>query len=119
MTNDVYALGPGESQPTWILEPDGRLMSGGVLKRPGEETTRFQLLIPKSVESRVAHWLRALSDGYVHVDGDDVFAKAPGPVVVRRLPHELADEWESRPPAAETFDDETVGWAFHKPYWIG
>jgi glycine hydroxymethyltransferase len=119
MTNDVYALGPGESQPTWILEPDGRLMSGGVLKRPSEETTRFQLLIPKSIESRVAHWLRALSDGYVHINGDDVFAKAPGPVVVRRLPHELAEEWEARPPAVETFDDETVGWAFHKPYWIG
>ncbi|UCC65010.1 MAG: glycine cleavage system aminomethyltransferase GcvT, partial [Anaerolineae bacterium] len=119
MTNDVYALRPGESQPTWILEPDGRLMSAGVLKRPGEETTRFQLLILKSVESRVAHWLRALSDGYVHMDDDDVFAKAPGPIVVRRLPHELADEWEAKPPAEEAFDDGVIGWAFHKPYWIG
>jgi len=95
-----------------------------VLKRPGPETTRFQLLIPKSRESRVAHWLRALSDGYVHMDPDDVFAKAPGPVVVRRLPHELADEWAARPPAAERFEEEAEveqgeGWAFHKPYWIG
>ena len=72
MTSDVYALGPGESQPTWILEPSGRPMGGGVLKRPGEETTRFQLLVPKSAEARVAHWLRALSDGYVHMDDDDV-----------------------------------------------
>ena len=124
MTNDVYALQPGESQATWILEPDGRLMAGGVLKRPGPETTRFQLLIPKSRESRVAHWLRALSDGYVHMDPDDVFAKAPGPVVVRRLPHELAEEWAVRPPAAERFEEEAEaeqgeGWAFHKPYWIG
>ncbi len=124
MTNDVYALGPGESQPTWILEPDGRLMSSGVLKRPGEETTCFRLLIPKSAESRVAHWLRALSDGYVHMDDadspdGDVYAKAPGPVVVRRLPHGLADEWGSRPPDPETFEAEDVGWAFHKPYWIG
>ena len=119
MTNDVYALGSGDSQPTWILEPDGRLMSGGLLKRPGEETTRFQLLIPKSAESRVAHWLRALSDGYVHLDDNDIFAKSPGPVVIRRLSHELADEWESKPPTEHIFDDETVGWAFHKPYWIG
>jgi len=124
MTNDVYALGPGESQPTWILEPDGRPMSGGVLKRPGEETTLFQLLIPKSIESRVAHWLRALSDGYVHMDDDDRYAKAPGPVIVRRLSHLLADDWEARPPEMECFgedDDECggVGWAFHKPYWIG
>jgi glycine hydroxymethyltransferase len=119
MTNDVYALKPGESQPTWILEPDGRLMSSGVLKRPGEETTRFQLLIPKSAESRVAHWLRALSDGYVHLDPDDQFAKAPGPVVVRRLLHGLAATWECKPSLAETLDDEGIGWAFHKPYWIG
>ena len=47
MTNDVYALEPNQAQPTWILEPDGRPMSGGVLKRPGQDTTLFQLLIPK------------------------------------------------------------------------
>jgi glycine hydroxymethyltransferase len=35
------------------------------------------------------------------------------------LPHELADQWEARPPAEEAFDDEAIGWAFHKPYWIG
>jgi glycine hydroxymethyltransferase len=124
MTNDVYALGPGESQPTWILEPDGQLMSPGVLKRPGTESTCFRLLLPKTAESRVAHWLRALSDGYVHMDNDDVFAKSPGPVVVRRLSHELADDWPERPPSAEAFGDEALvgtgaGWAFHKPYWIG
>jgi glycine hydroxymethyltransferase len=119
MTNDVYTLEPGESQPTWILEPDGRPMSGGVLKRPGAETTRFQLLTSKSAEPRVVHWFRALSDGYVHMDDDDVFVKAPGPVVIRRLSHQLASEWEERPPDAESFDDEQVGWAFHKPYWIG
>ena len=119
MTNDVYALEPGQMQPTWILEKDGKLISGGVLRRPGPESTRFQLQIPKSVESRVAHWLRALSDGYVQMDPDDIFAKAPGPVVVRRLPHELADECEARPPTTKDFGSGTTGWAYHKPYWIG
>ncbi len=119
LTSDVYALSAGESQPTWILQPDGQLLSAGVLRRPGQETTCLQLMIPKSVESRVAHWLRALSDGYVHMDLDDVYAKAPGPVVIRRLPHELADDWASRPAEHDAFDDEALGWAFHKPYWIG
>jgi glycine hydroxymethyltransferase len=117
MTNDVYALRPGEMQPTWILEPNGQPMSPGVLKRPGPESTRFQLLISKSAESRVAHWLRALSDGYVRIDDDDVYAKAPGPVIVRRLSHKLADDWQARPPDPAHFEDQ--GWAFHKPYWIG
>jgi glycine hydroxymethyltransferase len=119
LTTDVYALRPGDSQPTWVLEPDGRPITGGVLKRPSAESTRFHLLVPKSAEGRVAHWLRALSDGYVHMDNDDVYAKAPGPVVVRRLAHELADEWLERPPAIGDFDKEESGWAFHKPYWIG
>ena len=118
MTNDVYALGPGEVQATWILEPDGRLMSSGLLRRPGPETRRFLLLLPKAQEGRVAHWLRALSDGYV-TTGEDLYVRMPGPVVIRRLPHELADEWPSKAPAAEAFDDPAVGWAWRKPYWIG
>ncbi|MBN1657696.1 MAG: glycine cleavage system aminomethyltransferase GcvT [Anaerolineae bacterium] len=119
MTNDVYDLTPGDMQPTWVLEPAGRPMTPGILKRPGAESTRFQLLISKSQESRVAHWLRSLSDGYVSMDPDDVFAKAPGPVVVRRLAHQMADEWAACPPAADEFEREEIGWAFHKPYWIG
>jgi len=119
MSSDVYALLPGECQPAWILEPDGRLMSGGLLKRPGQETTCFHLLVPKANESRVAHWLRALSDGYVRVDDDDPFVVVPGPVVIRRLPHDLADAWVAKAPSVEEYEGEAVGWAYHKPYWIG
>ncbi len=119
LTNDVYALGEGESQPTWILEPDGRPMSAGVLRRPGPETTRLQLMVAKASESRVAHWLRAVSDGFVLLDKDDEYIKAPGPVVIRRLPHVEADEWATRPPALEQFTGGQTGWAYHKPYWVG
>ncbi|OQA46939.1 MAG: Serine hydroxymethyltransferase [Chloroflexi bacterium ADurb.Bin325] len=119
LTNDVYALGPGESQPTWVLEPDGRPMSAGLLRRPGPETTRLQLMVAKESESRVAHWLRAVSDGFVLLDKDDVYVTAPGPVVIRRLPHTEVEEWDARPPALEQFADGKAGWAYHKPYWIG
>jgi glycine hydroxymethyltransferase len=118
MTNDVYALRPGDTQPTYILEPDGRLMSRAVLRRPAETTTRFQLMLPKANEPRVAHWLRALSDGFVHMDRDR-FAKAPGPVIVRRLAHTLADAWSCNLPDENAVAGETCGWALHKPYWIG
>jgi glycine hydroxymethyltransferase len=119
MTNDVYALGPGQSQQTWVLEPDGGLMSPGVLKRVGEENTHFQLITPKGAESRVVHWFRALSDGFVDIDPDDLYAKAPGPQVLRRLPHELADESELFPPDPAEFETGAAGWATHKPFWIG
>jgi len=119
LTNDAYALEPGESQPTWVLEPDGQLMSPAALKRMGADPHLFQLLVPKPQEARVAHWLRALSDGFVKMDPDDEFVKAPGPVVVRRLPHELADAWPERPPSPEAFEAEKIGWALDKAYWIG
>ncbi len=119
MTNDVYQLGPGDSQPTWLLEPDGRLMSPGVLKRTGEGPHLYQLLVPKPQESRVAHWLRALSDGFVDIDPTDPYVKAPGPVVVRRLPHTLADAWPERPPTADALDAAEIGFAAKKAYWIG
>jgi glycine hydroxymethyltransferase len=119
LTNDVYALKPGESQPTWVLEPDGRLMGAAVLRRPGAESTRFRLLVKKETEPRIANWMRSLSDGWVSMDNDDVYAKAPGPVIVRRLPHEQAEGWDERPPAADSFENGATGWAFHKPYWIG
>jgi glycine hydroxymethyltransferase len=119
MTNDVYQLGPGESQQTWILEPDGSVMSSGVLKRIGPNPHLLQLLVPKKAEARVAHWLRALSDGFVGMDPADEFVKAPGPVVVRRLPHELADAWPERPLPNEAFESQDAGWSCDKPYWIG
>jgi len=74
MTNDVYALDAGACQPTWILEPNGDLMSTAVLRRPGQATDLLQLLVPKVREPRVAHWLRSISDGYVHMDDEDVYA---------------------------------------------
>ena len=109
MTNDVYQLGRAEpahldSGTGW--QPD----EPGVLKRIGPDPHLFQLLVPKSVESRVAHWLRALSDGFVVMDTADEFVKAPGPVVVRRLPHVLADELARAPRSREAFESQDAGW---------
>ncbi len=98
MTNDVYALKPGECQPTWVLEPDGRLMSAGRAQAAGRGDDALPVAGAQGDEPRVAHWLRALSDGFVDMDADDPYVKAPGPVVIRRLPHELADAWESSAP---------------------
>jgi glycine hydroxymethyltransferase len=78
LTSDVLALKPGESQPTAALTPEGELMGEGTLERAADG--RYLLHITHG--ARVAHWLRALSDGFVLFDHEDVYAKLPGPVDV-------------------------------------
>lgn len=78
LTSDVYALQPGQSQPTAALEADGSIMGRGVL-----EATGGGYLLRIENGQRVANWLRALSDGFVLFDPTDPYAKAPGPVDVR------------------------------------
>ena len=81
LTSDVYALDEGTAGPGWLLEVNGRPMTRAVLER----RTDGYLLHVESQPSRVANWLRALSDGFVLIDSTDVYAKAPGPVDVRDL----------------------------------
>ena len=79
LTSDVLALKAGEQQPTQVLEADGSVMARGVVERLAEGG---YLLHVESNGSRVATWLRALSDGFVLCDPVDPYAKAPGPVDV-------------------------------------
>jgi glycine hydroxymethyltransferase len=78
LTSDVYALQPGQSQPTAALEADGSLMGRGVL-----EATEAGYVLHVENGQQVANWLRALSDGFVLFDQNDPYAKVPGPVDVR------------------------------------
>jgi glycine hydroxymethyltransferase len=83
-SNDVYCLHSGESQPTRVLEKDGSVMAEGTLHCV-EERQRYHLVVPYGDHIRVATWLRALSDGYVLADPDDLHVKLTGPVIVRDL----------------------------------
>lgn len=79
LTSDVLALQPGDQQPTLVLEADGAIMARGVVERLADGV---YLLHVASNGSRVAAWLRALSDGFVLFDKTDPYAKVPGPVDV-------------------------------------
>ncbi len=110
LTSDVSALAVEETQPAWVLERDGSPMSPAIVLNAG---AAYRLAVPADKIERVARWLRALSDGYVQFDEHDVYAKLPGPVIVkvtsaagfdaRQLPTDLG--------AANV--------AAHKPYFIG
>ncbi|HKZ83801.1 MAG TPA: glycine cleavage system aminomethyltransferase GcvT [Anaerolineae bacterium] len=107
-TNDVDALKDGDSQPTFLLEKDGRVMAGASLKRVDAHT--FHLAVMGQRGARVAAWLRALSDGFASFD-DDAHAKLAGPVSVKHLPEEQA--------AGPIALDLEGAVAVYKPYFIG
>jgi len=79
LTSDVLALAPGEKQATHILEADGTRMSSGWVEMISE--TEYHLHLADN-PARTATWLRSLSDGFVIIDPEDMYAKAPGPVDV-------------------------------------
>jgi glycine hydroxymethyltransferase len=91
-TSDVAALNDGESQPTHLLEKDGSVMASGEVKRVS--SSEYRLRIAGQCNRAIA-WLRALSDGFVLFDDDDLHAKLPGPVVISALgetaPFNMAD----------------------------
>jgi glycine hydroxymethyltransferase len=80
---DVSDLAPEEWRAVTLLERDGRVMSPGVLQRCGAGYDCYRLVVPVEQARRVVAWLGDLSDGYVLFDDADVWAKLPGPVVVR------------------------------------
>ncbi len=105
-TNNIFDLKIGQSQNSFILDKDGKVIDGVVIQRlepdvktqfphkvaaelcPATEfaqsTVRERYLMathPEKTE-RVKRWLRSLSDGYVLFDEDDIFAKVDGPAVI-------------------------------------
>lgn len=105
-------LAPDEWRKMVLLERDGRMMSNGLAQRLDLE--HYRLIVPGECSRRVVAWLRALSDGHVRFDDGDVWAKLPGPVVVRdpqpvaksmRKLAELQEEWSPCPSS--------------KPYFVG
>ena len=125
---DVGDLEEGEWRSVTLLERDGRVMSLGLVQRPGAGYDCYWLLTPIDQAGRVVTWLRHLSDGYVRFDDTDLWARLPGPVVVRELrPAEAVVEQGVLEQAATEhglFQADAAREDFeppvsHKPYFIG
>jgi glycine hydroxymethyltransferase len=78
-TSDIEALESGQSQPTRCYTPQGEVEGTLICKSPCE----FLLTISSEKASMTAAWLRALSDGFVSINEEDLLAKSPGPVIVK------------------------------------
>jgi glycine hydroxymethyltransferase len=99
-----------------LLDADGEVLSMGLIQRPGFRSNRYHLVVPADRVQKVVNWLRHLSDGYVLFDKADLWAKLPGPVVVRDLGS--ADELVAE--EGLTLDEATFEPPVsRKPYFIG
>ncbi len=117
LTSDVSALEPEETQPSWVLEPNGAPMSPAIVLNIGRSdlTSAYRLAVPANKAVRVARWLRALSDGYVLFNDKDVPAKLPGPVVVKVT---TAEGFDTAALPAELHTSMNAV-AINKPFFIG
>jgi glycine hydroxymethyltransferase len=78
-TSDAESLTFNQVQSSIVFTPFGEINC--VLKRIGQSD--FQLSVPIEFASKLAAWLRDLSDGYIVFD-DDPLRKIPGPVSIRK-----------------------------------
>lgn len=109
---DIGDLKQEEWRAVTLLRQDGQVMSPALVQRFGSGYSRYRLIAPSDRAQRVVAWLRHLSDGYIRFDDADLWAKLPGPVVVRDLgpageEHELVELTDFSPPLSQ------------KPYFIG
>ncbi|MBN2490256.1 MAG: glycine cleavage system aminomethyltransferase GcvT [Planctomycetes bacterium] len=84
-TSDTGALAPMSGQRAFLLDRQGAALDDVSLLRlrdlePGQR--RFLVLASSPNAEKTKRWLRALSDGYVLFDRDDVFKKVEGPALV-------------------------------------
>lgn len=105
LTGHVVGIAPNQPEPTYLLERDGRPMSRGYIEKTNDG---YVLHVEENLQ-RVLAWLRALSDGFVLFDSQDIRAKLPGPVIVKHVgtSDASATDWES-----------ATGYV-NKPYFIG
>jgi glycine cleavage system T protein len=87
-TKDISNLAPGMGTWAFILDKNSKPLGDvHIIRLSHEKEGRCKYLLVTSGESiqKIKTWLRALSDGYVIFDNDEVFAKVEGPVVIRDL----------------------------------
>ena len=70
------------SQVTRLLNSSGSALTKGIIKRAGSD----YLFQTEENGALATFWLRALSDNLTIMDDNDVYANAPGPVVIEEIP---------------------------------
>jgi glycine hydroxymethyltransferase len=136
-TANIAALQGGHAAQTVILDADGRVIDDIIVVRLAQNARgedRYCVIANAPNAPRVKDWFRALSDGYVVFDNEDIFRKVQGPVVVEDIPAGSAGFLARRKPSVLPPRDESAprlsGLALYeaghqslfdlsKPYFVG
>lgn len=89
-TADLSRLEPGDVARTALLDRHGKLIDDVLVVRLEDRVEgwrRYRMLTNAAAHARVRRWLRALSDGYVLFDDQDVFRKVEGPAMIEDVSH--------------------------------
>ena len=136
VTANVAELAPGVSTVTYMLDRHGRLIDEVAVTREEPDEwgrDRYRVVPTPQNAARVASWLRALADGYVLFDEDDLFRKVEGPVVVEEIEGQGGEgtrgqgdrgtggqrDSQNGTLAAELFAAHPEYFDLTKPYWVG
>ena len=82
-TNDTATLSVGESQYTYLLDPDGAVIDDLLVYRRGPE--RFLLVVNASNNDKDWAWLTAVNEGRVAIDRQRPWVRMLQPAVLRDL----------------------------------
>lgn len=82
-TNFVLKLEPGESQYSYIVDVDGKVMDDVIIYRMTRE--RFMMVVNASNQEKIWEWLTAVNERKACIDKEAPGKVAPGPVKLRRL----------------------------------
>ena len=128
-TGPVRRLARGEGCLTFMLDARGDLFAPVHVQRVSDEG--FRIVCRRKAKRDVQLWLRMLSDGYVMFDGEDIFKKVEGPVLIEDMEIKTNDLTDADMSAltGEDYEKGTNAQALHrlfpegfdlaKPYFIG
>jgi glycine hydroxymethyltransferase len=82
-TNFVHRLEPGQSQYTYVLDVDGRVMDDIIVYRMAPD--RFVTVVNASNQDKLWAWFTGVAERRWAIDRNDPIRAAPGPVQIRNL----------------------------------
>ncbi|MCW5878400.1 MAG: glycine cleavage system aminomethyltransferase GcvT [Anaerolineales bacterium] len=99
VANDIEAASPKSNLAVSLPTPMGEVKAG-LSRLSGDD---YLLAVPRAKFSLAAEWLRALSDGFVTLDDQDLTRTAPGPVLVTESKRKVAAPKGKPAPARKPF----------------